>query len=319
MYKYEPFQFTLKSDAFKGDPNDKDFLIRLLSDNQDKYTWQLSLTRIHKAWYDTRGIGVKVAIIDSGVQEDHPDLEGAVIDYKDFTGEGKEDHSGHGTHVAGIIGSRINQKGLLGIAPECSLLVAKIIGKEISPKGIEEAKRLAKAIDWAVEKEADIISISLGVPSLPEVYSAVHSALSANIFVIAAAGNNGSFYRDNIVCPGCYGSVITVGAHDSNGNPAGFSSRGGQVDFLAPGTNIWSTHINSSYAKLDGTSMATPFVAGLSALIVAKHKELEENGGNLTPLINNFDLKEHLSRMSSHPGYHDPHTGYGPLLPFLYF
>jgi subtilisin family serine protease len=116
--------------------------------------------------------------------------------------------------------------------------------------------------------------------------------------------------------PGRYGGVITVASHDEDGNRSGFSSRGGEIDFMAPGSNIWSTYKDGGYAELSGTSMATPFVAGLAALIASKHRK-EKN--NKTPLENNEDLRNHLMWMATHPGYHDNVEGYGPLQPFQYF
>ena len=134
--------------------------------------------------------------------------------------------------------------------------------------------------------------------------------------VICAAGNDGALMTNSVGYPGRYGGVITVAAHDINGNPSGFSSRGGEVDIMAPGTDIWSTYKDGGYKSLSGTSMATPFVAGLAALIASKHKATANNS---TPLQNCEDMKNHLMIMATHPGYHDNQSGYGPLQPFVYF
>jgi subtilisin len=159
--------------------------------------------------------------------------------------------------------------------------------------------------------------MSLGGPfTTKELFHSIHKALSQGVFVICAAGNSGSLSSNNIGYPGRFGGVITIASHDYHGNPSGFSSRGGEVDFMAPGEEIWSTYKENDYASLSGTSMATPFVAGVSALIKSKHMT---TANSQTPLENNEDLKNHLLRMASHPGYHDSERGYGPLLPFQYF
>jgi subtilisin family serine protease len=178
-----------------------------------------------------------------------------------------------------------------------------------------------EGIRWAIKQGADIISMSFaGRRSSSDLYFAIQQALWLGKFVICAAGNDGFLYQNGIGYPGRYGGVITVAAHDRNGNPAGFSSRGGEVDVVGPGEDIWSTFRHngwSGYAKLSGTSMAAPFVAGLAALIVSKHKFNTNKNG--TPLTNNEDLKEHLLRLSTHPGHHDAATGYGVLRPLRYF
>lgn len=176
---------------------------------------------------------------------------------------------------------------------------------------------IADGIEWAAEQGAHIISLSLGGPiSSHLLYQAIHSALTKGVFIVCAAGNEGSLFQNSIGYPGRYGGVITVAAHDNNGNRSGFSSRGGEIDVMAPGSNIWSTYKDGGYAELSGTSMATPFVAGLAALIVSKHMMEPHNN---TPLQNNEDLKNHLLWMAAHPGYHENETGYGPLQPFQYF
>ncbi len=280
---------------------------------EENINWAQYILGIPDVWTITKGKGVKVAVLDTGIDKDHPDLKDAIIDSKDFTGDGIEDANGHGTHCAGIIGSRINNVGFVGVAPESDLLIAKVLGND----GMGAFSWIADGVDWAVKKGAHIISMSLGGPvSSNDLFKSIHSALVKGVFVICAAGNEGSLFQNSIGYPGRYGGVITVASHDNNGNRSGFSSRGGEIDVMAPGSDIWSTYKDGGYAKLSGTSMATPFVAGLASLIVAKHIASSKNN---TPLENNEDLKEHLLWMAAHPGYHDNETGYGPLQPFQYF
>lgn len=279
----------------------------------ERINWAEFLLRIPEVWQSTQGEGVKVAVLDTGVDPDHPDLQAAILDTVDFTGDGIEDANGHGTHCAGIIAARLNNVGFVGVAPKCDLLIAKVLANN----GSGAYQWITSGIDWAVAKGAHIISMSLGGPVSADIlFTAIHAALVKNVFVVCAAGNDGSLYQNSIGFPGRYGGVITVAAHDQNGNRSGFSSSGGELDVMAPGSDIWSTYKNGGWASLSGTSMATPFVAGLGALILSKHMN---TANNQTPLDNNENLKEHLLRMAAHPGYHDNETGYGPLQPFQYF
>jgi len=284
-----------------------------LETQRERINWAESLLGIPDVWTSTMGEGVKVAVLDTGVDQDHPDLKTAIIGTKDFTGDGIEDLNGHGTHCAGVIGARLNEVGFVGAAPKSQILVGKVLGND----GRGNLSWIADGIDWAVDQGTHIISMSLGGPgSSHRLYQAIHTALAKGLFVICAAGNEGSLFQNSIGYPGRYGGVITVAAHDRNGNRSGFSSRGGEIDVMAPGSNIWSTYKDGGYAELSGTSMATPFVAGLAALIVSKHMKEPKNN---TPLQNNEDLKNHLLWMAAHPGYHENETGYGPLQPFQYF
>lgn len=281
--------------------------------DRERINWAGSILGVPEVWTQTQGESVKVAVLDTGVDPDHPDLEAAIVASKDFTGDGVEDVNGHGTHCAGIIGARLNDTGFVGVAPKAELIIGKVLGND----GSGAFHWIADGVLWAVEQGAQIINMSLGGPaSSHRLYQAIHVALAKGVMVICAAGNEGSLFQNNIGYPGRYGGVITVASHDENGNRSGFSSRGGEIDVMAPGSNIWSTFKEGGYAELSGTSMAAPFVSGLAALIVSKHQSTEENG---TPLENTEDLKNHLLWMAAHPGYHDNEAGYGALQPFQYF
>ncbi|NET48882.1 MAG: S8 family peptidase [Merismopedia sp. SIO2A8] len=281
---------------------------------EERVNWAGTILGIPNVWSQTMGQGIKIAVLDTGIDLDHPDLVDGIIDTKDFTGDGVEDINGHGTHCAGIIGARLNNVGFVGVAPRSELLIAKVLGND----GSGAFAWIADGVLWAVEQGADIISMSLGGPvSSHRLYQAIQVALAKGVMVICAAGNEGSLFQNSIGYPGRYGGVITVASHDENGNRSGFSSRGGEIDVMGPGSNIWSTYVDGGYAELSGTSMATPFVAGLSALLLSKHRQ--PGNSNNTPIDNNEDLKNHLLRMAAHPGYHSNETGYGPLQPFQYF
>ncbi len=285
----------------------------LADEPPERINWAGQVLGIPQVWQLTQGKGVTVAILDTGIDAEHQDLADAIVAMKDFTGDGIEDKNGHGTHCAGVVGARLNGVGFVGVAPQAELM----IGKVLDNNGSGSFGQIAEGVYWAVENDADIISMSLGGPvSDPQLYDAIQYALFYGVVVICAAGNDGSLGVNPIGYPGKLGGVITVASHDNNGNPSGFSSRGGELDFMAPGSEIWSTYKEGGYATLSGTSMATPFVAGLAALILAHHKG---PGANNTPINNTEDMKNHLMSMAAHPGHHDNQSGYGPLLPYRYF
>jgi subtilisin family serine protease len=272
--------------------------------------WGLAAYRVPEQWKATRGQGVRVAVLDTGVDADHPDLIGAVEDACDFTGSphGTNDAQGHGTHVAGTIGARRNERGVIGVAPECRLLVAKVLGDD----GSGTSDEVARGIDWAVGADADVLSLSLGSPDASvAIEKAIERAVVAGRFVICAAGNDG---RDDAVnYPARWESTIAVGAVDRFGQLARFSSRGPELDICAPGADVLSTFPDGRYAKLSGTSMATPFVTGIVALMLAKHRA----HGGATPVRSNRELREHLRRTATDAGPvgHDPAFGFGLIDP----
>lgn len=279
---------------------------------REKFGWagnQMNIPDAHKYY---RGKGIKIAILDTGIDPDHPDLKENILEGKSFVGGSVEDRQGHGTHCAGIAAASKNGRGFVGVAPEASLLIAKVLGDN----GSGSIAGIVDGIDWAVDRGADIINMSLGASdSSPDLFRAIHRALVQKKIVICAAGNEGRYGGNTVGYPGRYGSVISVGSYNKAGTTSVFSSKGGEIDLLAPGEGIWSTYKRGGYAVLSGTSMATPFVSGLAALILAKHRA----EGGKTPIEDCEDMRNHLLRMTAHPAYFDSTTGYGPLLPFRKF
>lgn len=264
-----------------------------LSEIQD---WGLRLLNIPSLWRLTEGENIKVAVLDTGISLNHNDIVGAVsrYNYKDFTRSphGIADQQGHGTHCAGIVAARKNNTGIVGVAPKAELIIGKVLGDDGSGSGED----IANGIDWAVDKGADIISMSLGAQvDIPVIHESIKRAVNNGVFFICAAGNDGLNYVDY---PGAYEETIAVGSINRQKRLSTFSSIGDEVTIVAPGEDINSTYPPNSYAKLSGTSMATPFVAGVAALMLSKHKKY---GGD-TLINTQKDLEKHLSMTATDIG-----------------
>jgi len=232
---------------------------------------------IRKVGGGSGGTGIKVAVLDTGVDVDHPDLKENIIDCKDTTKRGIKrgcaDGNGHGTHVSGIIAANGGPDGLgiYGVAPEAKLMEIKVCGNS----GFCWADDIAEGIRYAADNGANIISMSLGgdTPD-PQILAAIDYAVENGVLVIAAAGNDGP-EEGSIDYPGAYVKVIAVGAIDASENVPDWSSRGvndgdyvmeeREVEFGTPGVSIESTWNDGCYKYLSGTSMATPHVSGLAA------------------------------------------------------
>ena len=233
----------------------------------ERIPWQIADYQVPNAWPVTQGAGVKVGVIDTGCDDVHAeqgDLSGAVAEWKDFSGSrrGPRDADGHGTHVAGIIAARRNAKGLVGVAPEAKIYVAKALGDDGS--GTMDA--VAAGIYWCLERGARVINMSLGgTQEDPVLRAAIKAAIAAGVTVVCAAGNEGGA----VDFPGRWPECLAVSAVDKLRRIAPFSCRGEEVDVAAPGVEILSTFRGGTYASLSGTSMAAPFVAGLVALHLA--------------------------------------------------
>lgn len=240
------------------------------SAGDDYIDWGLKAINAESAWNKTKGKGIKVAILDTGIDADHPDLMQNVREYIDFTGSyyNSEDMQGHGTHCAGIVGGIDNGIGMIGVAPEVELYCAKVLGDN----GSGSFDSIIKGIRWAMAQNVDVISMSLGTASKPPeaLHEVIKSAINQGIIMVAATGN-----ENGAVCyPAAYDEVIAVSAVDENLRRADFSNYGLQNEITAPGVNVLSTYKKGKYARLSGTSMATPIIAGSLALIIARYKQM---------------------------------------------
>lgn len=233
------------------------------------------------------GAGVNVAALDTGILKSHLDLKNRVKQCKDFTGlrqpviDGKcDDKNGHGTHVAGIIAADggSDNKGIYGVAPEANLFAYKVCGNN----GACWSDDIAMAIKTAANNGANVINMSLGGDTESSlIKDAINYAMTKNVLVVAAAGNDGP-YAGSIDYPGANPNVAAVGAFDVSYNIAEWSSRGvnstttpyvveeQDIEFAAPGVNVESTWKDGGYVILSGTSMASPHMAGLAAKLWQK-------------------------------------------------
>ncbi|MBM7650968.1 S8 family peptidase [Neobacillus cucumis] len=229
------------------------------------YQWNLPAIGTEKGWNMTRGSkNVKIAVVDTGVDLDHPDLAHRLIaGYNAIDNNNNpDDDNGHGSHVAGIIAADTNNgEGMAGITWYNPIIPVKVMDAE----GTGGSFYVAKGIRWAVDHGADVINLSLGnYQSCDILESAIDYALEKNVVVVSAAGNDNTSQRSY---PAAYPGVLGVAAVDSDGKRANFSNFGDYVDVAAPGVEIPSTFSNGEYAALSGTSMAAPHVAALAGLI----------------------------------------------------
>ena len=220
------------------------------------------------------GAGVKVAYLDSGGDANHPDL-GFAGGYNAVTGgatpaswaDDIASCDGHGTHVAGIIAARHNDLGVVGVAPGVSLYAIKVF-EDLGGSCLAYQSRQIAGINWAVSNGIKVISISIGGSTANISYqSAISSASAQGVYIVASAGNNGT---STLTYPGAYTDALSVGALDAGNSRADYSSFGPKLYVSAPGDEILST-LPGGYGYKSGTSMATPHVAGVIALLLARY------------------------------------------------
>ena len=260
--------------------------------------WVLNMMNVPAAWPVTKGAGVTVAVIDSGVYPDVSDLAGSVTKGQDYTGvstgRGNPDWGVHGTWMASLIAGHGHgpgdESGVMGIAPQSRILSVRVIpdradphyGRYISEQEPVIQQSLASGIDYAVSHAAQVISMSIGY-SAPNgaVRQALQQAYAHGVVVIASAGNSGapagtsdSTHQAPESFPADYPGVISVGAVDSAGAVAGFSSDNLSVQVAAPGVSVPAQGRDGQYWWVSGTSPACALVAGIAALIKSKYPHL---------------------------------------------
>ncbi|TKI13698.1 peptidase S8 [Bacillus wiedmannii] len=238
-----------------------------------------------------KGEGIVIAVIDSGVDVEHPDLKENIIDGYNFTDDDNGDphayydYKGHGTHVAGIIAASENGEGIIGVAPKAKLLILKVLNK----KGLGKIDSLINAIEYAISwrgknnEQVQVMNLSLGsLKKSDELRRVIKKANKQGIILVGASGNYGDndSETDEILFPNFYKEVIQIGAVDLEKKISRFSNSNPNLDFVAPGENIISTYIGQSYSSMSGTSMASPHVSGAIALVlnILSNKDI-----NLTP------------------------------------
>lgn len=246
-------------------PNDPDF-------SDETMVYGLLQVQALDAWEIVTGSQqIVIAVIDSGIKLDHPEFEGRLVPGYDFVNKDAiaDDESGHGTHVAGIIGAALNNgQGAAGVCPNCALMPIKVVGAH----GLGSWSQLAQGILFAVDNGARILNISVAAETRSETLAAaVNYALDTGALVVAAAGNFGT---DKPSYPASLDGVIAVGATDRKGERWAKSTYGGYIDLVAPGDLIYSTYhdlnnIFHGYTFMSGTSMAAPFVSGVAGLLLS--------------------------------------------------
>lgn len=236
--------------------------------------WGIDKIDADLAWGITKGTGVKVAILDTGIDLKHPDLKENIKGGYNALNPARppSDGNGHGTHVAGIVAARDNDIGVVGVAPEASLYAVKVL----SNGGFGWLSDIIEGLDWAARNGMQVVNMSFGSSSGNDTFhEAIANASYAGVTLVAAAGNG---YGGPVIYPAAYPEVVAVSATTESDAIASFSSVGPEVDLAAPGQSIYSTYKNGSYATLSGTSMASPHIAGSAALVIASGKASTPTG-----------------------------------------
>jgi subtilisin len=271
----------------------------------EELPWGVDRIDADLAWSTTKGTGVKVAIVDTGIDMDHPDLVANIKGgfnaiaparkYKD-PNDFEDDH-GHGTHCAGIVAAVDNDIGVIGVAPEAWLYGVKVL----DGAGFGYDSDIIEGIEWCVDNGMQVISCSFGGYEDDQAFrDAYQAAWDAGCLIVAAAGNEG--YEDPDLWPAGYSTVMAISAMDSDDEIASWSNYGDEIELAAPGVSIYSTYRRGKYTTMSGTSMACPHVSGVAALVWAA------NSG-----YSNSQVRQRLQNTAEDLGASgwDPYYGYG--------
>lgn len=253
------------------------------------------------------GTGVKVAIVDTGIDYTHPELRLNYAGGYDFANNDSNpyDDDGHGTHVAGTVAALRNGSGAVGAAPEAALYGIKVLGAD----GSGSWSWILAGLDWCVDNGVDVANFSLGSSSHPgrTVERAFENAAASGLLMIASAGNDGEG-SDTVGYPAKFSSVVAVASTTKTDGRSSFSSTGPSVELAAPGSGILSTLRGGGFGFMSGTSMASPHVAGVAALVIAAGVVDTNGNGRI-----NDDVRAILQMTAQDLGTigEDDHFGHG--------
>lgn len=278
-------------EVLKKDPNIKNVEPNIeFKASAQTIPWGISRVQAIDAHrYNYTGKGVRVAVLDSGIDSRHSDLN-VSGGYSVFNDSPYSDGNGHGTHVAGTIAALDNSIGVKGVAYNVDLYAVKVLNSY----GSGSLSGIAKGIEWSIKNNMNIINMSLGTSSHSSILKDwCDLAYNSGLLVVAAAGNSGNAtgVGDTVEYPARYSSVMAVAATDSSNRRGSFSSHGPAIEIAAPGVDIYSTYPNNRYTTMSGTSMACPHIVGSAALVW---------GAN--PRLTNVQVRESLVRTARRLG-----------------
>lgn len=236
--------------------------------------WGVIDIEVPKLWQKNKGDNISIMVCDTGIS-DHEDLKNN-IDYSKtiscIPGEDYVDYTGHGTAVAGVIAAQDSGFGVVGVAPNAKIISVKVFSRGGGTKN----SYLIQALEYAIQVRPDILNLSFGIPQRlgEKFHSLIKEINNLNIPIVCAMGNSG----DKFSCfPADYPETLGVTSYRKDKQISNFSSRSVNADFALPGENILTTTLNNQYSIVNGTSFASPFLAGLIAIILAEAKKKNIN------------------------------------------
>jgi subtilisin len=241
------------------------------ADTSRRIPWGLTAIQAPKLWPKSKGQGVRIGIVDTGVDFAHPDIKSSLHRGVNILQRHQLplDDNGHGTHIAGTLVASNVSTGIRGVAPRASLYPIKAFDRD----GAAYVSDIILAIQWCLANHMNIINMSFGMSAYsPALHNAVKTAYAQDVVIVASAGNHGKL--NMIDYPARFPQTIGVGATNRGNRIAAFSNQGELVDVYAPGEEIYSTWPHGQYNELSGTSMATAHVSGVIALLLTKKPKL---------------------------------------------
>merc|ERR1719343_1827159 len=270
-----PFLDALDDDVFDDPPcetlhiKESIQIHRNLQSSGQATPYGVAMVKAMDVWkkYNNKGENVRICVMDTGVNRDHPDFDADRLfgyDGEDLVQPWWRDVDGHGTHVSGTIAASNNNEGVVGVAPNAEIFTARVF----STNGQFYSSNIITALQACKDGGAKVISMSLGGPYAVgyelQAYTDLHEKFG--IITVAASGNTGG---TDLLYPASYDNVISVASVDWNSDRSSFSTKNNKVDVAAPGSSILSTWGNGGYAAVSGTSMACPHVSGVVALMLS--------------------------------------------------